>query len=109
MAATPTLHKFLGEIGQLVTARDGTKLQDFLIIEPPYSQLYLAMIQELKLTFPYDNDEGLEALCSKRLTLANEDEWSSFSKFLVSYLTFIRDVNIENLLETYNLLSELVQ
>ena len=35
--------------------------------------------------------------------------WSALGKFLVQYFVFLRDVDVGNLAETYDLLSEVVQ
>ena len=35
--------------------------------------------------------------------------WSAFSRFMVLYFGFLRDVDVSNLLETFGLLSEVLQ
>ncbi|KAF2455267.1 hypothetical protein BDY21DRAFT_307362 [Lineolata rhizophorae] len=113
MSPTPTLDQFLGEIAAIVSRRDGAQLQDYLIIEPPYGALYNQMITELHQEYPLGKEAFLEDKCAFILAEAQEGAdgatWTMFIKFMVQYLTFLRDVNVENLLDTYNLLSELVQ
>jgi nuclear mRNA export protein PCID2/THP1 len=111
----PTLVQFLGEISKILRQQNAAQLQDYLVIEPPYGDLYNVMITELRNVFPKDADQEdvLEEICSGALPEAREGidgaTWTAFIKFIVQYFIFIRDVNIENLLDTYNLLSELVQ
>lgn len=111
--ATPTIDQFLSEISGILQAKDGAKLQDFLVIEPPYSNLYSAMIGEMRTVYPRGKESVLEAKCNSALPLARNGEddapWSAFIKFMAQYFIFLRDVDIQNLLDTYNILSELVQ
>jgi len=112
MAATPILERFVAEVANNVRAKNGLQLKNILVIEPPYGQLYAEMINELQGQFPKGREDALEAKCSHMLAALNDEEdtqWTAFTKFIVQYFGFLRDVNIQNLLETYNLLSELVQ
>ena len=110
MAATPTIDQFLGEIASIVREKNSIKLQDYLVIEPPYTNLYGEMVIELRRAFPKGREDALESKCSKVLPTDDDDaQWSAFVKFMVQYFTFLRSVNIDNLLETYNALSEVVQ
>lgn len=111
--STPTLNQFLGEIARIIREHNGQQLQDYLVIEPPYRDLYNAMILEIRQSFPAGSEDGLEEKCSRALPEAREGldgaSWTSFVKFITQYFVFLRDVSIQNLLDTYNLLSELVQ
>lgn len=113
MTSTSTLEQFISEISKILREKDALKLQDYLIIEPPYSNIYNAMIGELRHAFPKGTEDRLDAKCSSGLPEARNGEddapWTAFVKFMVQYFCFLRDVNIENLLDTYNLLSDLVQ
>lgn len=113
MATGATIQQFLSEIASIVTARDGAKLQSYLIVEPPYGTLYNNMIDEMRRHFPAVNEAALETKISDALPHMRESDdeppWSAFNKLILQYLTFLRDVDTKNLLETYNLLSELVQ
>lgn len=112
MPGTPTLDRFLSEISRILREKNGLQLQDYLVIEPPYALQYNTMIVELKNGFSKDKPDALEMKCHTALPEARSGEdssWTAFIKFIAQYFFFIRDVNINNLLDTYNLLAELVQ
>jgi len=110
---TPTLDQFLAELRRIIREQNGAQLQDYLVIEPPLPTLYIAMIAEIRQRYPKGKEDDLEEKCSAALPEAREgvdgSPWTAFIKFVTQYFAFIRDVNVENLLETYNQLSELVQ
>lgn len=110
---TPTLDKFLDETNNILAVKNGQQLQSYLIIEPPFNDLYNSMISEIRNQYPKGKEEALESKCQRALPQAQEDEdgssWSTFVKFIANYFAFIRDVDVKNLLDTYNLLSELQQ
>lgn len=112
-AGTQTLDRFLGELYRILDAKNGSQLQDYLVIEPPFSNVYISMISELRSAYPRGREDGLEEKCGRCIPQPEAGEesltWTAFAKFLVQYFGFVRDVNIDNLLETYNMLSELVQ
>ncbi|KAF2417524.1 hypothetical protein EJ08DRAFT_599955 [Tothia fuscella] len=111
--STPTIDQFLSEISRFLRLQDGSALQNVLVIEPPYQPAYNSVITELRSTYPTGNEAKLEAKCSQALPEAREgidgSPWTAFVKFTAQYFTFLRDVNIERLLDTYNQLSELVR
>ncbi|KAJ6080514.1 hypothetical protein N7467_010267 [Penicillium canescens] len=111
MGPTPVLDQFLGSLGELVLNRDGAKVQDFLQIEPPLSEIYERMIEELRNNFPPGPKSDAELLqrCDRLVPRSKgSSSWTAFPTFLKLYLTFLRDVKTENLLETYNLLKALL-
>jgi hypothetical protein len=112
-AQTPVLNKFLEEINRILEKRNGAELRSFLIIEPPFNDLYNTMIAEIRKVYQKGKEKALEERCQKTLTEAGEDaegaNWTVFVKFTANYFAFIRDVDPSNLLDTYNLLSELQQ
>lgn len=110
--ATPVLDQFLGSVAELVQNRDGVKLQDFLQIEPPLSDVYMRMIDELHQHYASGPQKDTELLrrCEGLLPRSKgSSSWTAFPTFLKLYLTFLRDVNVDNLLGTYNLLKGLVK
>lgn len=114
--STPTTITFLTEISKLLAQKDSQKLAQFLIIEPPYPGSYDNIIQELRRAHPKGspNDvDTLEAKVSAQLSSLRDPDggssWAAFVKFMGVYLAFLRDVDVGNLLETYNLLSDLLQ
>ena len=111
-----TLDRFLGEISRILRERNNTQLCEYLVIEPPFAETYNALIAELRNNYRkgQNQEDALETRCSNALPEAREgvdgsSSWTAFVKFMVHYLTFLRDVDVSNLLETYNLLSELLQ
>jgi len=110
--ATPVLDQFLGSVAELVQNRDGVKLQDFLQIEPPLSDIYMRMIDELRQHYASSSQKDAELLnrCEGLVPRSKgSSSWTAFPTFLRLYLTFLRDVNVDNLLETYNLLKGLLK
>jgi hypothetical protein len=111
--ATPTTDQFLGEISKLLRGKSASQLQQYLIIEPPFTQIYQQIVQEIRSVFPKARENALEKKCSDALPEARlgEDDspWTAFVKFMVQYFAFLRDVNVEQLLDTFNILCELVQ
>ncbi|KAJ5884655.1 hypothetical protein N7495_009165 [Penicillium taxi] len=108
---TPVLDEFIAGVAAIIRSRDGTKLQDFLQIEPPLSEIYNRMILELRQQYPPgpQSDNDLLKRCEALIPHPkNASPWLSFQTFMKLYFTFLRDVNVENLLETYNLLKVLV-
>lgn len=109
---TPVLDSFTASIAELIRNRDGAKLQDYLQIEPPLSQVYQQMVVELQRKYP-SNDKNEEQLLKKCEGLVPSvdtgSSWTAFANFMRSYFTFIRDVNVDNLLDTYNLLKGLLK
>ena len=110
----PTVDKLLGEVSQIVKEGNGAKLQDYLVIEPPFNQLYSQIIAELRQAYPNSaSREALEKKCTSFIPEYEESEnggsRASFITFLVKYFAFIRDVNIENLVETHDMLKALVK
>lgn len=110
---TPVLNDFLSSIAGLVQSRDGDQLQDYLQLEPPLSPIYDQMIGELRQSYPGGNskkDTELLLKCEKLIPRAGDGPtWSSFPPFMRLYFTFLRDVNVENLLDTYDLLKTLIK
>ena len=110
--ATTVLDQFLGSVADLVQKRDGAKLQDFLQIEPPLSDIYQRMIEELRQRYAPGprSDAELQQRCEALVPRAKgASSWTAFPTFMKLYLTFLRDVNVDNLLETYNLLKALLK
>lgn len=107
-AQTPILDKFITSISQLVTAREGDKLQDYLQIEPEWPPIYYQMVKELRSTFPKDSPRSDAKILAKCERLG-KGTWIAFPMFMRLYFTFLRDVDVNNLLETYNLLRALLK
>ena len=111
--STPTIDQFLEEIAHILQAKDGLKLQQYLVIEPPLPPIYSALVNELRRFYPEVSQDQLEKRCSNMLP---EDEegavggsWPAFISFLVQYFAFIRDVNPDQLVETHDMLKSLLK
>ena len=111
--ASPTLDRFLGEIARILVAKNGGELQDYLLLEPPYPPLYQAIVSELQQVFPKGRDDALENKCKSLLPEDEEGErggtWSPFNTFIMQYFNFIRDVNPQQLVQTYEQLKSLLK
>ncbi|KAI4151975.1 MAG: hypothetical protein LQ340_003170, partial [Diploschistes diacapsis] len=108
--STPTLDQFLSEIAQILRAKDGSKLQDFLAIEPPLPPIYKTLADELRRIYPQDKSKSLEEKCESFLPADDGPQggsWPAFISFLVQYLSFLRDLDPSNLVSTHEKLKSL--
>ncbi|KAI9877668.1 MAG: hypothetical protein M1830_003148 [Pleopsidium flavum] len=111
--ATPTTENFLAEIAGILRENNGARLHDYLILEPPLPPLYNVIVSELRQAYPQGTEEKLEAKCKALLPEYDEERdeggsWTPFILFLVQYFTFLRDVSVEHLVETHDLLKGLL-
>ena len=111
---TPTLNQFIQELAPILRNKDGLKLRTYLILEPPLPTLYTVLIGELRQRYPeYNPLDMLESQCKERLPEDDEGDeggaWTAFITFLVQYFTFLRDVNVDQLVETYDKLRSLLK
>lgn len=111
MSQTPVLDQFLGSLQELVQKRDGAKVQDFLQLEPPLSDIYQRMISELRQNYGPGPKSDAELLrrCEPLVPRSKSSSWTAFPTFVKLYLIFLRDMNTDNLLETYNQLKALLK
>lgn len=113
--------QFCDAVNSALQARDGPRLQSILVLEPPFGPIYQELIQSLKSQYPRNNshsEEELENIIRNGVPEIEEGEdeegrpvpgWGQMASFLAAWMGFIRDVNVDNLLETYERLSELQQ
>jgi hypothetical protein len=107
------LEEFLSSILTFVRAKDATKLQLWLRVEPPLPPEYAQLSAQLKAS--YSDSNALEGYIEKLLPENNNakaaegDVWPGFLAFMKEYLEFWRDVNFDNLLETHGQLNGLVK
>lgn len=108
----PTLDQFLGEIAGIIKEKNGTQLQEYLIYEPPLPPLYNKIVSEIKQFYPTNSQKALENKCISFIPEYDEGDdggsRTSFVMFMVKYFTFLRDVNVDNLIETHELLKALL-
>ena len=113
--ATSTLGQFLVQLNGFIAHRNEQKIAEWLPLEPPFNASYQNMIQELQQHYPRGSEDALDGYCTQRLGKAVEGDdmspWTPFIKFMVQYLSYLRDVSadVSRYLETYQLLSELQQ
>ena len=111
--ATPTIDKFLGEIARILREKNGSQLQDYMVVEPPLPPLYIKIVEELKKSYPVFNQAPLEAKCREFIPEYEEGDdggsWNSFITFVVKYFSFLRDVDINQLVETHEMLKALLK
>ncbi|KAI9733825.1 MAG: hypothetical protein M1818_007092 [Claussenomyces sp. TS43310] len=106
------VEQFLTSISSFLRARDATKLRDWLKVEPPLPDQYYELSRELQAS--YRDSDALEGHIAKLVPengngKADEgDVWPGFLAFMKEYLEFWRDVNFDDLLETHQQLSSLV-
>ena len=105
--ATPTIDNFLGEIARILREKDGAQLQDYMVLEPPLPPLYSRIVDELKKTYPIFNQGPLDQKC--REFLPEYEEGGSFITFVIRYFTFLRDVDVDQLVETHEMLKALLK
>ena len=109
----PTIDKFLGEIIKILLAKDGSQLQQYLILEPPLPPLYNQIVSELKQVYPTTSQAALEAKCRSFIPERDEDEVGGsrvpFISFMVKYFSFLRDVNVDDLVATHDMLKALLK
>ncbi|KAL4916180.1 hypothetical protein BDW62DRAFT_186956 [Aspergillus aurantiobrunneus] len=109
--ANSVLDRFLTSLAEIVRDRDGAKLQDFLQIEPPLPDAYGQMVNELRQQYPNGSPKEADLLrrCEGLVPKSKGgSSWTAFPTFLKLYFSFLRDVNVENLLETYDMLKGLL-
>ncbi|KAL4735617.1 hypothetical protein BDV11DRAFT_29411 [Aspergillus similis] len=108
---TPVLDRFITSLAEIVRDRDGAKLQDFLQIEPPLPDVYRQMVDELRQNYPNGSTKEAELLrrCEGLVPKSKgSSAWAAFPTFMKLYFCFLRDVNVDNLLETYDMLKMLL-
>lgn len=109
--ATPLLTQFSESIAELVSSRNGTQLQDYLQLEPPLPDTYRQMVIDLRTVFPSGapGDANLTKWCEELAQNARGSPWPAFAMFMRQYFCFLRDVNTDHPLETYNALKALLK
>jgi hypothetical protein len=108
-------------LNSAIQAWDAHQISQIVIIEPPFPVDHQELIQSLRNNYPEDDedaDERLEHLIKRVVTETAESEdsdgrpvqsWSAMVTFLIEWMTFLRDVDPNNLLEVYQSLSDLLQ
>lgn len=116
-APTPTIDTFLSAISNFLRCRDAVQLRGYILVEPPLPEIYATLTAEVRQCFPPGRGDALERKCNdmlpEDLNRRPDDEigtsWSAFITFMKLYFEYLRDVNVDNLLETHQLLSGLTK
>lgn len=111
--STPTIDQFLNEIARILREHNGSQLQSYLVLEPPLPPLYNKIVTELKQVYPIFNQTPLEKKVENYIPKYEEGDDggsnASFIAFLIKYFTFLRDVDVEQLVETHDMLKSLLK
>ena len=109
----PTVDKFLGEIAQILRDKNGAKLQQYLVYEPPFVPLYQQMISEIRQVYGPGSHDVLEKKCTSFIPEYDDGvdggSRTSFITFMVKYFVFLRDLDVTNLVETHDQLKALLK
>jgi hypothetical protein len=113
-----SLDGVLQKISNALAAADGTKLSEILQIAPPFHRKYDYLVDDVMDAYPlevdkdWDQNDFLEDHIKAMVQETGRDDaggWTTMVKFLAGWLAFLRDVDMENLLDFYEALSELFQ
>lgn len=108
------IDNFLSALDGFIQNRDGAGLADYFVLEPDstgrFPDAYSTLIQFARNS---NSEDQLEKYCAQRLPTTRVEvdgtQWYDFVRFTVTYLKYLTLVNPNDLLQTYNLLSDLVQ
>ncbi|GAB7365991.1 hypothetical protein MBLNU230_g7318t1 [Neophaeotheca triangularis] len=112
----PTVEQFASEINNIIKARDGTKLADFMTLYPQnMSGPYLQMRQQLQQVYDANLAGELEAKIQSLLPATEETSdhgaFRQFTRFLVQYFEYLKDVTLDEskYIAAYELMTQLQQ
>lgn len=106
-------------VNDAIRTRNAIELASIVLLEPPFPPIYEELIQSLRNNYPQSTDSSesrLDQLVRKVVTETAESQdeegrpvqgWNAMVTFLVGWMTFLRDMDLDNLLHTYQGLKEL--
>lgn len=106
-------------VNDAIKTRNAVELASIVLLEPPFPPIYEELIQSLRNNYSQNvsnSESRLEQLVRKVVTETAEyqDEqgkpvqsWNAMVTFLVGWMTFLRDLDMDNLLHTYQSLKDL--
>jgi nuclear mRNA export protein PCID2/THP1 len=105
--------EFLTSVRGFLKTRDGEKLRQWLVVEPPVPQQYHKLSQELKQS--YQDSAAVGKLIER--CLPEEDDlpddqgtaWPGFVAFMKDFFEYWRDVDFEDLLGAHQMLTGLTK
>lgn len=108
-------------VNSAIEARNANELQAIVLLEPPFPPDHQELIGSLQRKYP-EADAGSEQRLTQLITSVvtetaeSEDEegrpvqpWSAMVAFLVRWMTFLRDMDPNNFVDLFELLSDLQQ
>ena len=107
--STHLLQQMLRLLNNTIASEDGDLLQKQLPIEPPFHDDYISLLAEINSTF--SDIDSLKEFIRNGIDVSSSDDkdaWYALPDFLSQYFSFIRDVNLQDLLATYEMLSNLM-
>lgn len=114
-------NRLCAAVNLAIQNQNAEQLRSVVIIEPPYPPDHQELIQSLRNNYPEGDinaEQKLEQLVRRVVgeTAESQDadgrpvpSWGSMVTFLVNWMSFLRDVETDNLLLVYKRLSELLQ
>jgi hypothetical protein len=106
-------------VNSAIQARNAEQLGSIVLLEPPFPSDHEELIVSLRNNYPESNESSenrLDELIRKVVTETADyqdadgsivQSWSAMVTFLVRWMTFLRDLDIDNLLHTYQRLAGL--
>lgn len=105
-------------VNDAIRVRDDNQLRSIVLLEPPFPPDHEELIQSLRSKYPAGDSSNarLEQLIRRVVTETAESEddqgrpvqgWGAMVVFLLQWMTFLRDMDVGNLLHTYQQLNEL--
>lgn len=106
-------------VNNAIKARNAAELASIVLLEPPFPPIYQELVQSLQNSYPQsadDSESRLDRLVRSVVTETAEYEdeqgkpvqgWNAMVTFLVGWMTFLRDMDLANLLHTYQGLKDL--
>lgn len=107
-SGTPTVNTFLGGMVNILQTQNVAECRQYLLIEPQFPPIYTQLVQEIQQSFPKGKEKVLENKVDGFLNAALETPWPAFSNFIAVYFTYLRDLNISDLLATFEGLGKLL-
>jgi hypothetical protein len=108
-------------VNHAIQASNADQLQAIVLLEPPFPPDHQELITSLRRRYP-ESDTGaekrLEQLVRRVVTEVAESEdeegrpvqaWGAMVTFLVGWMTTLRDMDLDNLVQLFQLLSDLQQ
>lgn len=106
-------------VNDAIKSQNAAQLASIVLLEPPFPPVYEELVQSLQNSYPQNasnSESRLDQLVRRVVTETAEYEdeqgkpvqgWNAMVTFLVGWMTFLRDMDLANLLHTYQGLKDL--